>query len=488
MQVGDITLRDYQVKAVERFRELTGCLVAFDTRVGKTMTSLALGQQLYDTGDVGPTLIVTDAVSPWTRDFDKIGLDSNRLFLVDRPRRAAFTKAIEQMPRANCNFYQIHWAGLAPMAKELASVKWLNIISDEAHKGKNRQAQRTKALKKLRTTYKAGLTADPGDNAPDDIWSLLNWLYPKRYSSYWRFVEEYMEIEEHYGRSGKYRVCTGVKNVEKFQAEIAQFYISLTLEEVDPGQIPNKYEERLVDMSAAQRRVYEEMVELQVANLGDDLLIAEFPMIAAMRLQQFAQAMGRMETHKEWRTRQKYDPAKKKKVPVKELVDVYTVRQIEPSTKLDDLIQCLHEPKNYGVPTIIFTQFRDMVSLACERMDKAGLSYVKVVGSDNVEEAEKRFQDGEVDIIIGTTPKISESIELDRADLEIFLDVPPNPRVRSQAEGRPKAVGKRRQIRVIDIKTRNSIDQGKLDKTLTKGQWIDELLGRKIENEYSSNY
>lgn len=478
MQIGNITLRDYQVKAVERFRELTGCLIAFDKRGGKTMTSLSLAQQLYDTGDVGPTLIVTDRVSPWTRDFDKIGLESKRLFLVDRPRRTTFTNAIEKMPRGNCNFYQIHWAGLGPMAKELSSVRWLNIIADEAHRGKNRKAQRTKALKRLRTAYKAGLTADPGDNMPDDIWSLLNWLYPKKYSSYWRFVEEYMEIEEHYGRSGKYRVCTGVKNVEKFQEEIAQFYISLTLEEIDPGQIPNKYEERLVDMSPEQRRAYEDMVELQVARLGDDLLIADFPMIAAMRLQQFAQAMGRMETHKEWKTKQKYDSAKKKKVPVKELVDVVSVHQIEPSTKLDDLIECLHSPENYGVPTIIFTQFRDMVDLACQRMNKAGLSYVKVVGGDDVEAAEKEFQEGRADIIIGTTSMISESIELDRADIEIFLDVPPNPRVRSQAEGRGKAVGKRRQIRVIDIKTRDSVDRAKLDRTLTKGQWIDELLGR----------
>ena len=479
MQVGDVTLRPYQEKAVEKFRRLQGALLSFDTRGGKSMVGLALSERLYDEGECGPTLIISDATSPWTRDIDKIGMDMRRLHMVDRPRRIRFANDIKNIDQKGNHFYQIHWAGLHPMRDELRKVKWLNTINDEAHKGKNRDSLRTKALKLVTKNcpYKLGLTADPSDNAPEDIWSLLNWLYPKRFSSFWRFVDEYIEVETNYGPRGAYKVFKGPKNVEKFQEMLSEFYISMTLEEIDPGQIPDSYEDRFVELSTDQRKAYEDMVELQMSELQDDLLIADFPMIQSMRLMQFAQAMGRMETHKVWRKKREWDNKERRYVVRKYLDNAIKVRQIEPSSKLDDLMYLL---VNDETPTIVFTQFTDIVDMACERMRKLGIPHVKCTGSDNVEVARETFQEakGGVRVIIGTTSKIAESIELDRADREIFLDAPRSPRLRHQAVGRGKAVGKRRQIKIIDIKARDTIDATRLDVIRTRAEWIDALLGR----------
>lgn len=77
-------------------------------------------------------------------------------------------------------------------------VKWHPeaVVVDEAHRMKDR-----KSLTALRLKYfghvpvRIALTGTPATNRPWDVWSILNWLFPKEYSSYWKFVNEYFDEE-----------------------------------------------------------------------------------------------------------------------------------------------------------------------------------------------------------------------------------------------------------------------------------------------------
>jgi SNF2 family DNA or RNA helicase len=475
MHVGNVELRPYQARDVERFLQTSGCLVAYDKRGGKSITALALAYNLMDRGVTGPILIISDKTSPWIRDLRKIGTDLRNLHLVDRPKCGKWRDLVRNP--CDGNVYQIHWAGLARNLDVLQPINWAVIIADEAHAAKNRNSQRTKALKRLRTRFKIGLTADPDDNVPQDIWSLLNWIRPKQYTSYWKWIRKHIEVEELEGRNGAYFSYGAPINVDEFRREISEFFVSMTLEEIDPGQIPVKFEERAVTMTPEQEKSYREMVDWQMMMMGDDLIITEYPMVAAMRLQQLAQAYGIAEVRQVWRTYRELDENTGKMVKVRKKVDTTTIHQVEPSPKLDALMQIISDIPKYG-PTIIFSQYPGMVKLAMKRMDDAGIKYSYVLNNEEVNESERRFQEGEVDIIIGTTGHISESIELDRADTEVFIDCPWNPRVRGQAIGRGKAVGKRRPLTVIDIRTRSTVDYARLDRVRTKQEWKDEFLGR----------
>ena len=70
------------------------------------------------------------------------------------------------------------------------------VVVDEAHRMKDR-----KSLTALRLKYfnhvpvRIALTGTPATNRPWDVWSILNWLFPKEYSSYWKFVNEYFDEE-----------------------------------------------------------------------------------------------------------------------------------------------------------------------------------------------------------------------------------------------------------------------------------------------------
>ncbi|MBU1621778.1 MAG: hypothetical protein KJ604_20170 [Gammaproteobacteria bacterium] len=72
------------------------------------------------------------------------------------------------------------------------------VIVDEAHRIKNRKAQRSRWIKKLKTEHKWALTGSPIAERPDDLFSLLHWFDRKEFGSYWTFVETYCDID-HFG-------------------------------------------------------------------------------------------------------------------------------------------------------------------------------------------------------------------------------------------------------------------------------------------------
>lgn len=510
MDIGNVTLRPYQAEHVEKFLTQKACLISYGKRGGKSIAALAITHKVMERGEAGPVLIISDKTSPWTRDHRKIGYPPEVLHLIydneESPHRQAQAKTRFREALAHCqpgHFYQIHRAAVTSEFGLLANIPWLAVIGDELHGFKNRNAQRTKALKKIPTRYKIGLTADPNDCNPQDIWSLLNWLQPKQYTSFWRWVQKYVEVSEEYGQHGKYFKLGAPINVEEFRAEIEPFFVKMSLEEIDPGQVPHIYEERIVGMTSEQQEAYDQMVEWQMMQLGDDMVIADYTMIANMRMQQLAQAMGRPEFRKVWRTVEVWNSETRSREKRRQLCDTVTIRQIEPSPKLDDLmyvLQCTNprpefDPDNIPDnaadllrdtapgPTVIFSQFPGMVDLACKRMDRLGIKYIRAHNDAQSIAAEEKFQSGAVDILIGSTGVISESLELDRAQTLMFVDCPWNPRVRGQAIGRGQAVGKRTPLRIIDFRTRGTVDFARLDRVRTRQQWKDMLLGRETYDD-----
>lgn len=473
VQLGEMVLRDYQSQAVESFLNEPGCLVAFDKGGGKTLTALALTEQRLAT-KAGPVLVISDKVSPWQDTFNEAGLPGERLHCLAETSAAWFKWLLEEP--ADGHYYVIHWAGIVPWLNVLSGIYWHSVLADEAHHAKNKSAARTLGLKRLRTRFKVGLTADPDDDVPPSLWSLLNWLYPKRYTSYWRWIQLNFEVTEdkNHKTDTKYKVIGKPINVKALREELKPFFVKLSMREIDPDQPADLIEEILVDMHPGQREAYEQMVEWQMMELGDDIVIADYSVVKFTRLQQLAQAMGVAETRLVWRWCTTYD-SEGNETRERRQVETVRIRSVEPAPKLDALIDTLRT-RDLG-PTIVYSQFPDFLELACKRLSDAGLTHIAVKDSSQVTDAKRAFERGDADIIIGTSGVMGESIRLPRADTVIFLDTHYNPRVVGQAIGRGKLVGKRTPLRVIYIRTRNSVDMIRLDKARTKQEWREALLG-----------
>lgn len=78
------------------------------------------------------------------------------------------------------------------LADRLLKLKPEGIIVDEAHRIKGRRTANALAVFKFRKVpYKLALTGTPAPNKPWDIWSILHFLYPTVFQSYWNFIDEY---------------------------------------------------------------------------------------------------------------------------------------------------------------------------------------------------------------------------------------------------------------------------------------------------------
>lgn len=83
------------------------------------------------------------------------------------------------------------------LRSELIKCKPDGLIVDEAHRAVGRKTETHKSLKQVRhIPHRVYLSGTPTPNHPSQVWSLLTLIDPQRFTSYWRFVEEYFEIND----------------------------------------------------------------------------------------------------------------------------------------------------------------------------------------------------------------------------------------------------------------------------------------------------
>src|SRR5260370_36207093 len=192
----------------------TSALIADDMGLGKTWEGIARDCELRRDPYAykRPTLIVAPSGTHWNSWVDgirKYDRDTIPIWVVNRKKRQELERALGHAIDGRGPFPAyviVHYEALRLM-NELQDIDWFHIIADEVHRVKNRTAQPTRKLKSLKTKYKPGLSGTPRHDKPPRLWSVLNWLWPKEFRSYWRFVNECCGFEDEniqklkYGRS-----------------------------------------------------------------------------------------------------------------------------------------------------------------------------------------------------------------------------------------------------------------------------------------------
>jgi len=379
---------------------------------------------------------------------------------IDPKNRAAFVNKL----KAPINgFYIIHWQALR-LIPELKDVSWFHIIGDEVHRAKNRKAQQTQAFKYLKTKHKTGLSGTPADDKPDDFWSVLNWLWPQYYRSYWKFRKHYCveEVVETGGLTArKPTKVTGVKNVESLHAEIDPWYIRRLKKDV-LQELPDKYYDTVwVELDPKQRVAYNQMKRDMIAWLDhQDItspLIAGVVVAQLVRLQQFA--LGYMQPHP--------DPKKNGKWIM-----------TDPSAKLDVLCDIISD--NPTEQLVVFSQSRAIMNLFSKRLQAMKVSHGLYTGDQAQVDKDRTvegFQAGDIQIFAGTIAAGGEGITLTASSTVVFLDRAWKPNANLQAEDRCHRVGQKNAVQVIDLMARNTIDPDRKVKIDLKHTWLRALLG-----------
>jgi len=424
-------LRNYQ-RVGANFLSTTGkCILADDMGTGKTLQTITACEEL----GAKRVLVVCPNSLKWNW-YDEVGKWTDSKAVVVDGARAKREKAIQEFQ----GMYLIINYESMRLHEELQKMHWDVLVLDEAHKIKNRKAQQTKAINKIKADRIFLLTGTPMLNRPDELWSLLHRLYPDKFRSYWRFVERYCTITDN--GWGKEIGMGTPEQQEELKRLLAPIMLRRTKKEV-LTELPDKIHQRfLVELTGKQAKIYKSMERDAIATLSNGETIAAPVVIAQItRLRQIA-------------------------VSTQLLSD-----EVAESAKFEALMELIQD-NIAGHKMVVFSQFRKAIELFSEQLDEAGIKWVAVTGAVKQEDrhqATKDFQEkDDVRVMLATIEAAAHGLTWTAADIAVFLDRHWTPAINAQAEDRLHRMGQKNSVTIVNMVARGTVEE-----------YIEKLLEEK---------
>lgn len=164
------------------------------------------------------------------------------------------------------------------------------VICDEARRFRNKKSRAFEAIQKVVSIAAWPTDGTPASRGPQDLWTMLNWCYPKIFKSYWKFVYTWCNVVD----NGFGKEISGIRNEKAFMEMISHYMIRRTKREVLP-ELPKKTRDYLtITMAERQKEVYDQLAEELMADLRgleeeedvDEIIITPNEMTKILRLRQ----------------------------------------------------------------------------------------------------------------------------------------------------------------------------------------------------------
>lgn len=324
------------------------------------------------------------------------------------------------------------------------------VIFDEIHRCGNPQSQQGKGLLSLSAPNMVAISGTPILNSPMDAFSVLKWLGKETHSM--------TAFKKHYCIMGGFggNEILGYKNMSELKGRIQE--VELRRLKVDCLDLPPKvHTDELLDMSATQRKVYNEVLMDLRANI-DKIKLSPNPLTQILRLRQATGWTGILSSG------------------------------LQDSVKFDRAEQILDEVSQNGGKCLIFSNWVEVLNPFIERLQKynpaimTGQFKKDVVGQIN------KFQnDPKCKVCIGTIGFMGTAHTLTAANTVIFLDEPWNKGTKEQAEDRAHRIGTKGTTNIITLRCKNTVDERVAKIIETKGMFADFLVdGKTVSKDRSS--
>lgn len=370
----------FQSQAVSLGRE-TNLLLMDECGLGKTLVGAEIIRELMSPLDNLPSLVVCPKPVRWQ-------------WLAVLAEQAPDLRRILLTVQDDCNHLEYrnqqlvvvtHYESLLRHRNELSKVLWRVLVCDEAHRIRNRQADRSAAIKDIPAKRRVALTGTPMERTPADLWSILNWLFPYKFRGYHSFFEKYAMIESTFRHF--YRVVPGCKDPDGLTKTLAPFALRRTRQEVAPWLPPVTETVMPLSMGEKQAELYEEIDTATDAliDLGeDDPLFIKNGLSKILRLQQV--------------TGNPYILAPS--------------RSGVTSAKEEWVVEWIKDNPKESV--IIFCQFRHTVARLHERLKTLGSK--RVMGGDSTVITEKDR------LVVASIAAAGEGLDLPHISTAVFVD------------------------------------------------------------------
>lgn len=239
---------------------VNGWLLADDVGVGKTWQAIMWSRFIVKSRR---TLVITKNIAKgqWLAEIERWDPENASRALVVEGSRVQQEKVIANRVARWC---VAHWESLPFHGALYRRQRWDAIILDEAHMIANRDTQRTQVVHGMSADARMALTAHPWTNDVGELWSILAFLYPDVYTSYWRFFHQYVRASPK--EFGGFDI-EGVKRAKLLQWEMSPFLVRRMRTEVRESLPAITRTERTVTMPRSGVLEYERLKKDMFAEL-----------------------------------------------------------------------------------------------------------------------------------------------------------------------------------------------------------------------------
>jgi superfamily II DNA or RNA helicase len=368
---------------------------------------------------------------------------------------------------------------------------WDLVVFDEVHRARNRKdALIGKTLRIIKALRKIGASATPGGNLEEDIWFVLNWLWVKRYPSFWDWAKKHFTIEvDEYGWDPVNQCAKTRDVVGKVIDPVAMWEeIPCAIRRLskDILNLPDVIEHEIeVSMTLEQREMYDDF-EIQCFTWMDDVPVGTpLPIVKQIRLRQLA--LG--QTTASEGVMSLSEAARRQKVTVESLQDRIDRGEDVDLSKLDVDYKNIDQPKIYALKELLSDLPQDEAVLVLTHSSKFADLVARKIGKSaerwplssqpELQESVKKGFGTDYRVLVAVISGVGTGTDglQEKSHIEVWLSQDQDGVQNEQAKGRLYRSGQTKPVQRFYIRTAGTIDEDVYARQLERGERMSNLYG-----------
>ena len=441
-------LYPYQKEGV-RFAVKAGkAIIADEMGLGKTVQAICCAEIYLRQQMVENVLIVcpTSLKYQWKSEIEKWTGRATVLIEGYATRRL-------ELYQAAAPYKIVSYQSLANDIKSLNRLSVDLLIMDEVQRLKNWNTGLAQAVRRIDSHYSVLLSGTPLENKLDELVSIVQLADPYCLSPLYRFRHEHIVTDPLTGKD------IGYKNLSDIRQRLSDTLIRRTKQSVRL-QLPGRTDQYLLIPMTQQQSSRHEELRTAVARLVSKWARTKFLSEEERRRMLLMLGQMRMLADSTFIIDQNLDTR-------------HDVKVSEAMNILSDALE------GSDTKVVIFSEWERMARLMAMELDARGLSYAFLHGG--VEDRKRNdiiehFQNDSQCRIFLSTDTGSTGLNLQTAGILINLDLPWNPAVLEQRIGRIYRIGQDDPIQVLNLVSKDSIEERMIDRLRFKRSLFEGAL------------
>ncbi|RPB19855.1 hypothetical protein L211DRAFT_793339 [Terfezia boudieri ATCC MYA-4762] len=500
-----VTLKDYQIVGINWLNMLyerkLSCILADEMGLGKTCQVVSFFAHLLTTGEKGPHLVVVPAstLENWLREFKNFCPDlSVEPYYGSQKERFEIRDTLKRNRGFNVLVTTYNLAtGDALDRKFLKEQKFNVCVYDEGHMLKNSSSSRYSGLMQLPANFRLLLTGTPLQNNLQELASLLAFILPNVFKDK---KDDLATIFKHKAKTSDdaetSSALLSVTRIQKAKAMMTPFVLRRKKQQVLGKHLPAKTTRvEYCELNGIQRGLYDAEIAtakeaIEARAVGKKPTKASSNLLMQLRKAAIHPFLFRRHftdatIKKMSRAIMKEDAYKNNDVIYIE-EDMTVMNDFElnrlcltfPNTlgkfafkkeewmnagKIDVLKRLILEYKENGDRVLVFSQFTQVMDILESVMSTLDITFLRLDGSTKVEDRQDMidqfYEEEDITVFLLSTKAGGFGINLACANKVVIFDSSFNPHDDRQAADRAHRVGQKRPVEVVNLVTRDTIEE-----------------------------